>query len=80
MTRRTPAADKGAIGIKAAVRKRVQDSVGRVYHMDNGTVQPFRDGAQTPFRGNVIYSGNTRRPPAASRASKCGTGFLGAAS
>ena len=46
---------KGPAGIEAAVRKRVLDSVGRVYRMEDGTVQPFRDGAQTPFHGNVVY-------------------------
>ena len=48
---------QGPIGIKDAVRKRVLASVGRVYRMKNGKVQPFREGAQTPFRGNVIYYG-----------------------
>ena len=41
---------KGPQGIKEAVRSRVFQSVGRVYHMDNGKVQPFRDGAQTPTK------------------------------
>jgi hypothetical protein len=48
---------KGSAGIDQAIRKRVLDSVGRVYRMDNGIVQPYRDGAQTPFHGNVIYYG-----------------------
>jgi len=25
--------------------------------MDNGIVQPYRDGTQTPFHGNIIYYG-----------------------
>ena len=30
---------------------------GRVYRMDNGMAEPFRDGAQTPFQGNIVYYG-----------------------
>jgi len=48
---------KGPVGIREAIRKRVVNSVGRVYRMEDGTVQPFRDGAQTPFHGNIIYYG-----------------------
>ena len=48
---------KGPTGIKDAIRKRVHDSVGQLYRMEDGKVEPFRDGAQTPFRGNIIYYG-----------------------
>lgn len=48
---------KGPGGIKDAVRQRVTQSVARVYPMKNGKRQPFRDGAQTPFHGNIIYYG-----------------------
>jgi len=48
---------KGSSGIKDTVRKRVVASVGRVSRMDNGMVKPFRDGAQTPFHGNIIFYG-----------------------
>ena len=38
---------KGPTGLKDAVRRRVFQSVGRVYHLKNGKVQPFNDGRQT---------------------------------
>ncbi len=38
---------KGRVGLEAAVRKRICQSVGKE--------KPFRDGQQTPFSGNVIY-------------------------
>jgi hypothetical protein len=39
----------GPMGIRDSIRKRVRTSVG--------PAQPFRDGTQTPFRGNIIYYG-----------------------
>ncbi len=48
---------KGPRGIKDAVRYRVEQSLSRVYKMTNGKVQPFNDGKQTPYEGNVIYYG-----------------------
>lgn len=47
----------GPNGIEDAVRRRVLQSVGRMYQMADGKVKPFRDGHQTPFRGNIIYYG-----------------------
>jgi len=41
------ASRKGPAGIEDAVRRRVFESVGRVYKMPNGKVQPYRDGSQT---------------------------------
>jgi hypothetical protein len=38
---------KGRIGLLAAAEKRLASSVGRE--------NPYRDGRQTPFEGNVIY-------------------------
>lgn len=43
------ASRKGSNGIEEAVRKRVETSVG--------PAQPYCDGAQTPFRGNIVYYG-----------------------
>jgi hypothetical protein len=36
------------------VQKRIKSSVGRVYEF-NGKMQPYRDGYQTPYSGNIIY-------------------------
>ncbi|MBU7038787.1 MAG: DUF4186 family protein [Theionarchaea archaeon] len=35
-------------------RKRIQKSVGTVYDL-KGRLQPYRDGYQTPYQGNIIY-------------------------
>ena len=37
----------GLGGFEDAVRRRVYQSVGRVYQMPKGKLQPFRDGSQT---------------------------------
>jgi hypothetical protein len=36
------------------VKKRIASSVGRVY-LFKGKVQPFNDGYQTPYTGNIIF-------------------------
>jgi hypothetical protein len=38
---------RGWTGIEEAIRRRVFQSVGRVYRMKDGRVQPWRDGSQT---------------------------------
>jgi hypothetical protein len=43
------AARKGLTGLEEAARKRIKASVG--------PAEPFRDGNQTPFKGNIIYYG-----------------------
>jgi hypothetical protein len=43
----THARRKGKIGLESAVRKRIRQSVGKE--------KPFRDGTQTPFKGNIIF-------------------------
>jgi hypothetical protein len=51
---------KGPRGIEEAVRRRVWQSVGRVYTLPNGKVQPFNDGGQTTDKVgkmNIIHYG-----------------------
>jgi ASC-1-like (ASCH) protein len=40
--------------LEALSRKRIQKSVGTVYDF-KGRIQPYRDGYQTPYTGNIIY-------------------------
>lgn len=40
--------------LQKRVEKRISSSVGRVY-VFNGKIQPFNDGYQTPYSGNIIY-------------------------
>jgi hypothetical protein len=47
---------KGLSGIDYAVRPMIAKSVGRVYPW-NGKLQPYRDGGQTPYEGNIIFYG-----------------------
>ena len=43
------ASRKGSNGLRDAVRKRIETSVG--------PARPFRDGTQTPYKGNIIHYG-----------------------
>ena len=63
---RDDALRKGRIALEAALAKRLASSVG--------PEMPYRDGAQTPMSGNIIYYAQHATPRAAGRASSTGTG------
>jgi ASC-1-like (ASCH) protein len=47
-------AESKKAALEVLSRKRIQKSVGIVYDF-KGKVQPYRDGYQTPYKGNIIY-------------------------
>lgn len=50
------ASERDLVGrVRSAARKRVRQSVGRVYGTVNGMRAPFRDGRQTPLSGNILF-------------------------
>jgi len=52
---RARALRKGLTGLRKEAFSRLKKSVGDVHQMVDGTMQPYRDGYQTPFSGNIIY-------------------------
>ena len=40
--------------LEESAQRRVVQSIGRVHEV-NGNRQPYRDGYQTPFQGNILY-------------------------
>lgn len=42
-------------GLVAAAKRRIRQSVGKVYGKPGGLLTPFRDGRQTPFSGDVLF-------------------------
>lgn len=46
---------KGLQNFFSAATSRLRSSIGNVYKMTDGQLKPYRDGYQTPYKGNVIY-------------------------